>query len=60
MASESEERQISTLLYCLGEEAEDILTSTNISNDDRKKFNKVVDKIDEYFKVRKNIILERS
>ena len=60
MASESKERQISTLLYCLGEEAEDILTSTNISNDDRKKFNKVVDKIDEYFKVRKNIILKRS
>ena len=48
------------MLYCLGEEAEDVLTSTNISNDDRKKFDKVVDKIDEYFKVRKNIIFERA
>ena len=27
MAGESEERQISTVLYCLGEEAEDVLTS---------------------------------
>ena len=27
---ESEERQVNTLLYCLGEEAKDILASTNI------------------------------
>jgi len=26
----SEERQVSTLLYCLGEEANDVLTSTGI------------------------------
>ena len=31
---ESEERQVSTLLYCLGETTEDILTSMNISADD--------------------------
>ena len=35
IASESEEHQISTLLYCLSEEAEDVLKSTNIS--DREK-----------------------
>ena len=28
---EGEERQVSTMLYCLGEEADDVLTSTNIS-----------------------------
>ena len=32
---ESEERQVNTLLYCLGEEAEDILTSTNIGETER-------------------------
>ena len=60
MASESEERQISTLLYCLGEEAEDVLTSTNISNDDRKQYDQVLGKMDEFFKVRKNIIFKRA
>ncbi len=34
--SESELRQVSTLLYCLGEEASDVLTSTNITEEDRK------------------------
>ena len=58
MASESEERQ--TLLYCLGEEAEDVLTSTNISNDDRKQYDQVLGKMDEFFKVQKNVIFERA
>ena len=32
---ESEERQVNTLLYCLGEEARDILASTNIVETER-------------------------
>jgi len=36
-----EARQVSTLLYCMGEEAEDVLSSTNISVDDRKKYKTV-------------------
>ena len=58
MASESEERQISTLLYCLGEEAEDVLTSTNISETDRGRYAQVLGKMDDFFKVQKNIIFE--
>ena len=54
MAGESEERQISTLLYCLGEEAEDVLTSTNISEADRGRYAQVLGKMDKFFKVRKN------
>ena len=46
LSKESEERQVNTLLYCLGEEAEDILTSTNISDDDRKQYNAVMEKFD--------------
>ena len=34
---ESDERQVSTLLYCLGDSADDVLTSTNIAAEDRKK-----------------------
>ena len=41
LAEKGEQRQVSTLLYCLGEEAEDsaeeVLDTTRISGDDRKK-----------------------
>ena len=35
LSQESEERQVNTLLYCLGEEVEDILASTNIGETER-------------------------
>ena len=58
MAGESEEQQISNLLYCLGEEAEDVLRSTNISEVDRGRYAQVLNKTDEFFKVQKNVIFE--
>ena len=59
LSKEAEERQVSTLLYCLGEEAEDILVSTNISDDHRKQYEAVLSKFDNFFRVRKNVIIER-
>ena len=41
----------------MGEEAEDVLTSTNITTEERKDYETV---LDEYFKVRKNVIFERA
>ena len=41
LAGEAEPRQVCTLLYCMGEEAGDVLTTTNITvNADRKKYDK--------------------
>ena len=37
---ECDERTINTLLYCLGPDADDVLTSTNIGDDNRKKYSK--------------------
>ena len=34
-------RQVSTLLYCLGEEAEAVLESTNATVDDKKNYGKL-------------------
>ena len=59
-ASKDEARQVGTLLYCLGEDADDVLSSTNISTEDRGKYNEVMKKLDDYFKVRKNVIFERA
>ena len=58
MAGKSEEQQISTLLFYLGEEAEDALTSTNISEADRGRYAQLLGKMNEFFKVRKNVIFE--
>ena len=60
LATEDETRQVDTLLYCMGEEADSVLTSTNISADDRKKYTAVIGKFDDYFKVRRNAIFERA
>lgn len=57
---EEETRKVSTLMYCLGEDAEGVLVSTNIRDDDRKKYKEVMSKFDEYFKVRRNVIYERA
>ena len=46
LSKEDKERQISTLLYCLSEYAYDVLTSTNISVESRKKYTAVLVKFD--------------
>ena len=57
---ESETRQVSVLLYCMEESAGDVLTSTKIFAKDRKKYQSVVKQFDEFFDVRRNVILERA
>ena len=60
LSTETASKQVSTFLYCLGEEAESVLASTGITPDDRKDYSKVLEKVDGFFKVRKNIIYERA
>ena len=60
LSAEGDTRQISTLLYCMGDEAEDTLISTNISEEHRKDYSRVIAAFDMFFKVRKNIIFERA
>ena len=44
----------------MGEDADNVLTSTNITKADRKKYETVVSKFDEFFQVRRNVIYERA
>ena len=60
LSKDSDARQVSTLLYCLGEQAEDVLSSTNISEDDKTKYSKVLEKLNGFFKIHKNVILEQA
>ena len=50
LTADSEGKQVNALLYCLGEEAEAVLNSTNAGADDKAKYDTVVA---EFFKVRK-------
>ena len=60
LSREGEPRQVSALLYCMGEQSDSVLNSTNISNEDREKYASVMSKFDEYFNVRRNVIFERA
>ena len=40
---------MSALLYCLGEDTEDVLDTTRSTNDDKKKNDKVVEVFNNYF-----------
>ena len=60
LSASPETQQVSTLLYCLGEEAESVLESTNITTENRNNYARVVEKFDEFFAVRKNVIFERA
>ena len=53
---ESEEIQVASLKYCMGAEAEDVLKTFGLSNEDEKKFEVVIKKFDEYFKPKVNVI----
>ena len=60
LVEEAEERQVNMLLYCLGDDAEDVLRSANILEEDRKKYGKLLENFDQFFQVRKNAIIERA
>ena len=50
VSTERDIRLISALLYCMGDKAEDIFASTNISEDDRKEYSKIITQFDMFFK----------
>ena len=59
-SKEEESRQVSSLLYCLGEEGEDVLLALKIVDKAKMKYNEVLNAFDTYFGVRKNVIFERA
>ena len=50
LRTETASKQISTFLYCLGEGTESALASTGITQDDRKDYSKVLEKVKRFLK----------
>lgn len=44
LADANSARKVSTLLYCLGEEGDDVLTSTDITEDGHKNYDTIMEK----------------
>ena len=56
----SEATQVNSLIYSMGDQADDILRAFNLSEEDAKKYSVVKNKFDGYFIKRRNIIFERA
>lgn len=60
LSAKDEAVQVATLIYSMGEKAEDIFLSFNLNEDDKKNFKKVKEKFDDYFQPKVNPIFERA
>lgn len=55
-----EENQVNALIYTMGDEAEDILTSLRLTSEQLSEYNTVIERLNERFVVRRNVIFERA
>ena len=55
-----EESQVNTLIYSMGDEADDILQSFGMSEADKKKYSAVKQKFEGHFIIKRNVIFERA
>ena len=54
------EVQVSTLIYAMGDQADDILRSIALTEEERKTYDIVRDKLERHFVQRRNVIFERA
>ena len=59
-ANQKRAKQVNTLVYSMGDKADDILQSFNLTEADQKKYSTVKDKFERYFVKRRNTIFERA
>ena len=55
----SEQKQVISLIFAMGEEAEDILDSFRLSDDEQKSYATVRGKFESYFMKKRNIVFDR-
>ena len=60
LSAKDDEAQVNTLIYAMGDEADDILRSFNLSEDDSKRYDAVKGKFESHFDKRRNVIYERA
>ena len=58
--SKDDAKQVNTLIYSMGDATDDILSSMDLSEGDKKKYEPVKTKFDEHFSRGRNVIYERA
>ena len=56
---QDEIKQINTLIYAMGDEADDILKSFQLTATQKKKYDVIKERFENYFVVKRNVIFER-
>ena len=60
LSEDSNTKQISTQLYCMGQDVEETLASTNITSANREQYDQILAQFVSFFKVRWNVIFEQA
>nr|XP_055074185.1 uncharacterized protein K02A2.6-like [Misgurnus anguillicaudatus] len=60
LETQADENQVNALIYVMGEEAEDILTSMHLSPADAADYEVVKQRLNDHFIARRNVIFERA
>ena len=60
LSSKGEESQVNTLIYTMGDKADDILSSFGLSEENQKKYSVVREKFENHFVKRRNVTFERA
>ena len=60
LSTQDEGKQIDTLIYMMGDKAEDILQTFNLTEANKKKYKKVRDQFESHFISKRNVIYERA
>ena len=60
LTRKSEENQVNTLIYSMGDAVDDIFQSFRLGEDEMKEYETVKQRFDEYFTKKKNVIYERA
>ena len=57
---ESEGAQVNTLIYSMGDEADDILAALKLTTEERESYETVREKLDNHLVIKRNVIHERA
>uniref|UniRef100_A0A3B5QZY7 Gypsy retrotransposon integrase-like protein 1 n=1 Tax=Xiphophorus maculatus TaxID=8083 RepID=A0A3B5QZY7_XIPMA len=60
LETQADENQVNTLIYTMGDEAEDILVSLHLTPQEASEYETVKGRLDAHFVARRNIIFERA
>lgn len=60
LSTSSEENQVNTLIYCMGDEADDVLRGSKLTDAEKQQYSKVKDGFHNFFIVKKNVVYERA